>query len=70
MSKHIQDIWPEAYDTHKAVKLRGKLRGHKFTGAWFECVDGRTYPLTKQELKEYKPDAKIHRDFTIYGVAT
>lgn len=61
--KQIQEIWTEAFATSASVKLCGKVRGNRFTKAWFECADGRTYPLTKQELKEYKPDALIHRNF-------
>jgi hypothetical protein len=61
--KQIQEIWTEAFVTNKAVKLRGKMVSKRFTRAWFECVDGRTYQLTQQELKEYKPDVWIHKSF-------
>jgi hypothetical protein len=59
----IEAIWTDAFVTDKACWLRGKMVNHQFTKAWFECVDGRTYPLTKEELKEYKPDVRIHKEY-------
>jgi hypothetical protein len=61
--KQIQEIWTDAFITNKAVQLRGKTVNQQFTKAWFQCVDGRTYPLSKTELKEYRPDARIHEDY-------
>jgi hypothetical protein len=61
--KQIQEIWTEAFDTDKAVMLCGKKVNRQFTKAWFECVDGRKYPLTAKELKEYYPDARIHKEY-------
>ena len=61
--KQIQEIWSEAFATGKAVLLCGKIVDHQFIKAWFRCIDERTYPLTAEELKEYKPDARIHEDY-------
>lgn len=62
-AKQIQEIWTDAFITDKAVQLRGKIVNQRFTKAWFQCVDGRKYQLTAKELKEYKPDARIHEDY-------
>ena len=63
--KPIEAIWNEAFDTGKAVKLCGRTRGGKFTKAWFRCVDGREYHITRSQLLEYKPDARIHPNFKV-----
>lgn len=64
MSVPIEKIWPEAYETGHTVQLVGttQKRGG-FTKAWFRCRDGRTYPLSKEELLLYKPDAKVSKTY-------
>lgn len=61
--KSIEQIWPEAYETNTPVRLVGKTIKGAFTSAAFKCHDGRTYPLTKKELKQFMPNVKISRSF-------
>lgn len=57
---NIEQIWPEAFATGQPVRLKGKQKSGKFVTAWFQCRDGRTYNLTKQELHRFMPDVPIH----------
>ena len=73
-SLDIEAIWPEAFE-HGKVRFSGIQKiNHTdvkrelcFTQAWFENSDERYY-LSRQELKQFKPDALIHPEYFDFSI--
>ena len=70
----IESIWPDAFK-HGKVKFSGIQKhsykffesGLAFTQSWFIDGAGHKHYLTAEELKQFKPDALIHKDYKVYA---